>query len=271
MNNLMNSNSEFNFNEVIFENRNKTYGAYVLRNEEGNMLTKALLVGVAFFATVAITPLLINSFTALAPPIVEDNGHTLTPVDNIPDDVKPPVSPVIPPKTIEQTVTLELPTPTRDTKRETPATSVSDLKDAKIGIENIDGVPPTISISPPVVQNVVVVPPIVAPKPVSNAPSTKVDVEAKFNGGIDAFRNKVVQNFDAGKFEGSGGIIKTTVTFIVEKDGTISGISATGPDAGFNREAEKTVKYIKGKWMPAKLNGENVRSYFNFPISMQFE
>ena len=28
---------------------------------------------------------------------------------------------------------------------------------------------------------------------------------------------------------------------------------------------------IKGKWNPAKFQGENVRSYFRFPISMQFE
>ena len=42
-------------------------------------------------------------------------------------------------------------------------------------------------------------------------------------------------------------------------------------DAAFNKEAEKTIRNIKGKWMPAKLNGKNVRSYFNFPISMQFE
>ena len=39
----------------------------------------------------------------------------------------------------------------------------------------------------------------------------------------------------------------------------------------FNKEAEKTIKGIKGKWNPAKFQGENVRSYFRFPISMQFE
>jgi protein TonB len=57
---------------------------------------------------------------------------------------------------------------------------------------------------------------------------TKVDVEANFEGGIDAFRNKVMNKFDGSGFENEGSI-KTTITFIVEMDGTISGIKAMEP------------------------------------------
>ena len=69
----------------------------------------------------------------------------------------------------------------------------------------------------------------------------------------------------------SGEVIKAVVTFVVERDGTISNIKAAGANADFNKEAEKVIKSIKGKWNPAKLGGQNVRSYFRFPISMQFE
>jgi len=68
--------------------------------------------------------------------------------------------------------------------------------------------------------------------------------------------------------------MRTTITFIVEIDGTISGIKANGTDADFNSEAIRTVKAIsaKGKWIPGKnKKGESVRSYFRFPISMKFE
>ena len=34
---------------------------------------------------------------------------------------------------------------------------------------------------------------------------------------------------------------------------------------------KRKVRKINGKWTPAKLKGENVRSYFKFPISMMFE
>jgi protein TonB len=53
------------------------------------------------------------------------------------------------------------------------------------------------------------------------------------------------------------------VVFLISKQ--------AGANADFNKEAEKVIKNIKGKWNPAKLGGQNVRSYFKFPISMQFE
>jgi protein TonB len=97
-------------------------------------------------------------------------------------------------------------------------------------------------------------------------------VEANFNGGIEGFRNKVLNNFDTTVVTSeSGEIVKAVVTFVVERDGSISNIKASGVNADFNKEAEKVIKNIKGKWNPAKLGGQNVRSYFKFPISMQFE
>ena len=272
MKNFLHPDKEFLFNEVLFENRNKNYGAYVLRNEEGKILMKSLFIGIAFFGAISITPLIINSFKA--PPIMDENFGTydITPIDEVPEvipEVKPPVTP---PQIIKvNTVSLELPTPTKHSKNETPAKSVKDIENANIGPVDVIGDPPTnvyvpINVGPPAV-----IPQTQIVKPVDNSPVIKVDIEAEFNGGINAFRNKVVQNFDTDSFNGTGDLMKTTVTFIVEKDGTISGIKANGENNKFNREAEITIKNIKGKWNPAKLNGQNVRSYFKFPISMQFE
>ena len=42
------------------------------------------------------------------------------------------------------------------------------------------------------------------------------------------------------------------VTFVVERDGTISNIKVSGANTDFNKEAEKNNKRIKGKWNPAK-------------------
>ena len=48
-------------NEVVFEKRNKEYGAYALRNEANVFLKKALFIGVGLFGLLAMTPLLINT------------------------------------------------------------------------------------------------------------------------------------------------------------------------------------------------------------------
>ncbi|RZJ50516.1 MAG: energy transducer TonB, partial [Chryseobacterium sp.] len=70
----------------------------------------------------------------------------------------------------------------------------------------------------------------------------------------------------------NGDVMKTTITFIVEKDGTISGLKADGRDSDFNAEALRTIKAVKGKWIPGKnKNGDAVRSYFKFPITMKFD
>lgn len=265
-------NKEFQLDEILFENRNKSYGAFAIRSDADFILTKAMFLGIGIFAMVAVTPLVINAFhttqptEAPGPPPVFD----LTPVD--PVEI-PPVAQVIPPsKPLINSVDSRTVTPTRDPKVQTVMPKQSEYKDAVLGTEKVTGEPPVINYQPPVIHTV----PgngseLSTPKPVDNSPKTKVDVEASFMGGIDAFRNKVISNFDTSVMGGTNEVVKTTIVFIVERDGTISDVKASGINGDFNRAAEKTIKSIRGKWIPAKVNGENVRSYFKFPISMQFE
>ena len=265
-------NQEFQLDEILFENRNKAYGAYVLRHDADRILTKALFLGIGLFAAFAITPLAINAFSA---PPVENIPATAPPtilknVDRVEDPEVQPVKPEI--KMPVNTVDSRLVTPTRNAKVETVMPKQTEKVDAVLGTENISGKAPEISYqAPPTTTIGTATPEITVPKPVDNSPKTQVDVQAVFNGGIDAFRNKVINNFDTSVMEGTGEVVRTTVVFIVEKDGTISEVKATGPNADFNRAAEKTIRSVKGKWTPAKIKGDNVRSYFKFPISMQFE
>ncbi|WP_336690728.1 MULTISPECIES: energy transducer TonB [unclassified Chryseobacterium] len=273
-----NQNQEFRFNEVLFEHRNKEYGAYVLRRESDRILTKAFFIGVSVLAAVSLTPLAINAFKN--PEVTDEGGYELPPpiLINDYDDTPPPVA-VLPPKapsapvkTFDDTV----PTPTSHVTNEKV---IEKIEGAVAGTRNNpDGetapsntyVPttPTIGTGP-----VITTAPPVVPKEDPNKIFNSVDLgkEANFDDGIDSFRNKVMSNFDGSGFD-SGEVMKTTITFIVEKDGTISGIKAAGSDADFNSEAVRTIRSIKGKWTPAKnKQGESVRSYFKFPITMKFD
>lgn len=277
----LNQNQEFRFNEVLFEHRNKEYGAYALRNESDRILTKALFVGVSLLAAISITPLVISAFQS--DEVVTNEGYTLPPPiyiepdlpkDN-PVEIVKPVQPVAPPN-VKQ-VDTSVPEPKSDAiepiKQDKP-------KDAAPGlIDNLKGEPvkpDSYLPPPPVIGNGPVVHNTPAP-PVEKTDKSKIvsggdlAVEAVYEGGINSFRNKVMNNFDSSGFE-EDGIMKTTVTFVVEIDGTISGIKANGGTAEFNNEAVRTIKYIKGKWKPGlNKQGEAVRSYFKFPISMKFE
>jgi protein TonB len=276
-----NQNQEFRFNEVLFEHRNKEYGAYALRNESDRILTKALFIGASLMAAVSITSFVIS---ALKPAETIGKTWELPPPMIIPDEpVTPPVkiTPVKPEvasnaKTFDSTV----PTPSSTAQDNVKKDPVPD--DAVAGFTNnfkgetvIPNTPnvPNVSVGTGPVINT---PPPVISDPVDKnkiAESGELGVEANFTGGIDSFRNKVMNNFDGSGFE-SEDVVKTTVTFIVEMDGTISGVKANGTNADFNSEAMRTIKNIssKGKWIPAKnKKGEFVRSYFKFPISMKFD
>ncbi len=273
MKNFLNFNTNDRLDEIIFENRNKSYGAYVLRNEEGAILKKSLFIGVAFFVTLAAVPILLNFLKTdiKSPTIVQQPPVWVEPPVEREKDPEPSQVQPQPTKPVETFIAV-VPTPAKNPPIETPAPTVSNYDDAKAGFEKIEGEKPVLKYEPPVTQPTVV-PIKTAEKPAVNPNEVieKVDVEAKFLGGINAFRQKVGQNFDTGSFEGSGEKMTANVTFIVEKDGSISNVKASGNDASFNKEAEKSVKSLKEKWQPAKLNGEIVRSYFKIPITIQFE
>ena len=268
-------NEEFQLDEILFQGRNKAYGAYNLRNEADKILTKSMFVGVAIFGLVATSPFIINAFkaeTIIDKHVGEEHVFTELPPDS---EVKPPAEIVKPqPQTQVNTVNTQVPTPTANSDNENPPATIDESENAVRGTQEIIGQPSVLNYQPPTIPTTggeIIKDPIVPIKIDDNAIPSKVDVEANFAGGIKAFREKVVQNFDTSSFEGTGEKIATTITFIVEKDGTISNVKTNGTDAEFNREAERTLRKVKGKWAPAQLKGEPVRSYFRFPISMMFE
>ncbi|MNU18567.1 hypothetical protein D3C71_67720 [compost metagenome] len=274
------NNQEFRLNEILFENRNKAYGAYVLRTESDRILTKAFFIGVGLLAAVSIIPTVISAFQSTENGIIENPIPPVlidvdTPLDP-PAEVLPPQTVTPPPPSVRQ-YDSQVVTPTRNADESNIVKDIPD--DAIAGVKNDLKAPvaPTINIPTHVVSGPgTVVPPKVIPT-VDPGPDNSVkdanelSVTAKFEGGIDAFRNKVMNKFDVSAFEDEGSV-NTTVTFIVEKDGTISDIKTNGKDASFNAEAIRTIKAVKGKWEPGKnKKGESVRSYFKFPITMKFD
>lgn len=261
-------------NEVVFEKRNKEYGAYALRNEANVVLKKALFIGVGLFGLLAMTPLLINTLKPKAAKTTIYVPINLKNVDRPDDRIEKPETRVIPPKAPVQVKTQSLtpPTPTRNAVKE--ETINQKVDDAVISTTTTPGVAvtnPNQHVTAGTENGKEIVKETPA-KPNPNDIIRDVDVEADFIGGVNAFRTKVLQNFDSSVIENeTGEVVKAVVTFVVERDGTISNIKVSGTNTDFNKEAEKTIKGIKGKWNPAKFQGENVRSYFRFPISMQFE
>jgi protein TonB len=265
--------------EIVFENRNKEYGAYDLRHQYPRLLTKSFFVGTAIFLVLALSPFIYLTIKRLTEPPPQEVKADLVEIlqeDKIieqPKEEEPPPPPP-PPKEEEKIEIIQnvVPEPVKAPKIETPPPPISKQLETTTGLVEQKGVKAPAYTPPPPPPSTGTKASTAEVKPqVSNDVYESVDQPADFSaGGLNGFRSKFVNNFDSSSLEGEG-TLGTEITFVVERDGSLSQIKATGSNSDFNREAERTVKSIKIKWNPGKVNGQPVRSRFRFPVKMNFE
>ena len=264
--------------EIVFENRNKAYGAFDLRTHYRSILTKAFILGTILFVVVVLTPFVIMKIKEMnAADKTEVNAKLIDilpedPIIEQPKDEPPPPPPPPKEEPKQEVIQNVVPEPVKAPKVETPPPPISKQLETTTGLNNQEGVK-TPAYTPP-------------PPPPGPGKSTTVEVKpqvsetqvyteveqlAEFPGGINSFRSKVQSSFDTSVMNGDEGTVRTEIIFVVERDGSITDVKANGPNKDFNAEAIRTVKSVKNKWAPAKINGQAVRYRYRFPIAMQFE
>ncbi|MDQ0478198.1 MULTISPECIES: energy transducer TonB [Chryseobacterium] len=265
--------------EIVFENRNKAYGAFDLRTSYRSVLTKAFIFGTVLFLVCAITPFVIMKIKQMtAKETTEVNANL---IDILPEQEQiietpnePPPPPPPPPKEEPKIEVIQnvVPEPVKAPKVETPPPPISKQLETTTGVVAQEGVKaPAYAPPPPPPSTGKVQSVEVKPQVSETQVYTEVEQLAEFPGGINKFRSSVQNNFDTGAMEGDEGVVKTTITFVVERDGSITDVKADGPNKTFNAEAVRTVKSVKNKWSPAKINGQAVRYRYRLPLTMQFE
>ena len=108
-----------------------------------------------------------------------------------------------------------------------------------------------------------------ASKDAKGKPVEKLDTQPQPEGGIDAFRKWVGNNFAYPQAAIDARVKGTIyVTFVVEKDGALSNINVAR-DLGYGT-GENAVNLIKKspKWKPGLKDGEPVRVEYSFPIRL---
>ncbi len=265
--------------EIVFENRNKAYGAYDLRTNYRSMLTKAFILGTLLFCIAAITPFVIMKIKQMQ--AKETMGVNANLIDILPEqeqiieqpkDEPPPPPP--PPKEEPKIEVIQnvVPEPVKAPKIETPPPPISEQLKTTTGVVAQEGVKaPAYQPPPPPPSTGKVQTVEVKPQVSETQVYTEVEQLAEFPGGINKFRASVGNNFDTGVMDGDEGTVNTTITFVVERDGSITDVKADGSNKTFNAEAIRTVKSVKNKWSPAKIDGKPVRYRYRLPLTMQFE
>ena len=272
-------NSNLSLDEIVFENRNKAYGAYDLRTNYRSVLTKAFIFGTILFCVAAFTPFVImkiKQMNAKETQEVNANLIEIIPEETIieePVEEEPPPPP--PPKEEppqQEVIQNVVPEPVKAPKVETPPPPITKQLETTTGLVNQEGVKtPSYTPPPPPPGPTKSTTVEVKPQVSETQVYTEVEQLAEFPGGINSFRSKVNSSFDTSVMDGDEGTVKTEVTFVVERDGSITDVKANGSNKDFNAEAIRTVKSIKNKWAPAKINGQSVRYRYRMPLTMQFE
>jgi hypothetical protein len=103
---------------------------------------------------------------------------------------------------------------------------------------------------------------------------TKVEIEAGFPGGENAWREYLRNNLNADtpvKFGANVGKYTAIVKFVVNKDGSLSDVQCeSDPGYGMGVEAMRVIKKTP-KWTPAIQNGRYVEAYRRQPITFIIE
>ncbi|WPR72626.1 energy transducer TonB [Flavobacterium sp. NG2] len=253
--------------EIVFEGRNKSYGAYVLRKENGKTTIKALIIGAVLFALAISTPLLMS----LLPEKQEediDRDIKITAVKLPPkpkEEIKKllPPPPPPPPKVDQVKFVKPVVAKAEEVTEEPP--KIVEIKEKKIGSETIKGDPDAVLTVAPVGTGPKVAQVVEEDNQIYN--TAGIEVKPEFPGGMDKFYSYVGKNYRAPEEEGLKG--KVYVTFVVEKDGSLTDIKVLR-DIGYGtgKEAIRVLSKCP-KWNPGVQNGKPVRVLYSLPITIQ--
>jgi protein TonB len=250
-------------NEVVFAHRNKEYGAYVLRSSYNKRMVM-IMAGLVLFAGLSFgISELIKRLPKEEVDLPKDNSKNIT-LQPPKDDVPPPVTPPPPPPPKLEQMTAFLPPVIEDDVVNDVLPTQAELENTRAGDQNIDGteegweMPTNEETGGPALTQQVV-------EPIE----TWVEVEAEFNGDIDAFINDNIRPpAEAADLGVNGRVI---IRFVVEKDGTVSNpVVETKLEEcpACDKEALRVISKMP-KWKPASNAGRDVRCYVRIPIRFE--
>ena len=250
--------------DIVFEGRNKIYGAYELRKSNSKTTIKALIIGSVIFAFAVAAPL-IASFLPDSGEDEVDNNVKIATVKLPPkkEEVKPNQPPPPPPPKVDQ-VKFTKPVVAKAEEVTEDPPKIEDLKDKKVGSETIKGDPDAVlTVDEPVGTGTAAV--VEEDNQVYN--TAGIEVKPDFPGGIEKFYKFVGNNYKTPEEEGLKG--KVYVTFVVEKDGSLTDIKVLR-DIGYGTGAE-AIRVLKKcpRWTPGEQNGKKVRVLYSLPITIQ--
>lgn len=249
--------------DILFEKRNKNYGAYVLRKFYPDRVKTSLLIMLGFSVAFSAFTLLPKGHKPEGP--VWEDGDILTtiPVD-MPKEIEKPKEQ--PRQQSPQGPQQQYTTHYEVVKDKQRSTIFNDLKDLQISTySDTASVPPGVE-GPGIDDGTPVA--TAAPEPPAapdiNIPISDPDVPPAYPGGEKELRRFLERNLQAP--EDIADMVQVKIKFVVDNDGKLESftILQDGGEA-FNEEVIRVLKKMP-QWNPGKKGGRNVKAYCYLPV-----
>jgi protein TonB len=251
-------------NDLVFEGRNRSYGAYELRTNYNKRVTY-ILGGVFLFsvALMGVKKLVDRPKEEEVVANIKVEQIDLTPPP--PVEEQPPPPPPPPPPPMVEMVKFTPPVIKDDAVEEEPQKLQEEVKETNVGTKDQDGdkdiiAPPTEVAGPG--------------EPAAPEIFTIVEESAEFPGGLSEMAKFIQKNLQYPAMAREAGISgKCHLKFVVNESGEISNVEVLKGVSGCpecDREAIRVVKSMP-KWKAAKMTGRSVKCYFNLPISFKIQ
>ncbi len=252
--------------DILFEKRNKAYGAYTLRKFYKNRLIKS--IGIMVF-----TVIVFSAFTFLpeSPKEIVYDIADIGLVDILPEQKKEAIKPKpIPPAAKITSPTLKFTSKMVIVPNIDSVEKLHDLTEEAIGSNTniiINGGGPQLVGYPGTGGEGIAGPAPVAEIPVDvTTPTENPEIMPQFPGGIAALRKFLERHLSNPRDLAEGELISVKVRFVVGFDGKLQRFELV-EDGGaeFNNEVMRVLKKMPA-WTPGKSKGQNVSVYYIIPV-----
>lgn len=259
--------------DLVFENKNQSYGAFQLRQKSDETTLLAFCLGLTVIATVFTIPIFISSFSSspehaitqpiLEYPVIQVSNYQPTP-PKLPEKSAVAIATKEPSTEVKEKtlVNPEIVTSAAPTLEITTTATTTKIANAEVGVTNNKEGTSTQS------ENE-------KGKSLINIPTSEdelnstitVDKLPEFPGGLEAFYASVGKKFEAFEVEET---VTVYLSFVIEKDGNMTDIKVIrSATPSLDKEAIRVLQSIRTKWKPGIKDGRNVRTLYRLPIKVK--
>lgn len=253
-------------NELVFEGRNKDYGAYQIRRNYNRTLSVALAITIGAIVLTIAVPKIIDLITGAMEEemtVAVDLSDVVTMEPPPIDETEPPPPPPPPPPPVAATVKFVPPVIDDEApEEEPPPIQETETQIATVTNEGSGDEVLIVDETPTVVE------------PVEEEIFTIVEEMPTFPGGDAEMLKFLRKNINYPPMEQEAGIQGTVyVSFVVDKEGKVTDVKvvrgvASGPNLA--KEAERVVKMMP-PWKVGKQNGRPVKVSYSIPIKFSLK